>query len=51
MKETTIRTLLKEFDYYKNTLEDTLEFILTMSVEIVRLKEEKENVEPNSVSR
>ena len=40
MKEEIIRQLLKEFDYDKNTLEDTLQFLLITCVNIVQLKKE-----------
>jgi len=38
MKEKQIRLLLKEFDYDKNTIEDTLQFLLIMCTNIVQLK-------------
>ena len=38
MKEEQIRLLLKEFDYDKNTIEDTLQFLLVMCINIVQLK-------------
>lgn len=38
MKEEKIRELLSEFDYNKNTLEDTLQFLLIMCTNIVQLK-------------
>jgi hypothetical protein len=41
MKEKEIRQLLKEFDYNKNTLEDTLHFLLIMCINITQLKEGK----------
>ncbi len=35
MKEEDIRLLLKEFDYDKNDLDTTLEFLIRMCYEIV----------------
>lgn len=42
MEESQIRTLLSEFDYNKNTLPDTLEFIILMSLYITRLINKEE---------
>ena len=47
MKEIQIRQLLKEFDYDKNTLEDTLQFLLIMSTNIVQLQNEGNENENN----
>jgi hypothetical protein len=41
-KEKLIRTLLKEFDYDKNTMEDTLQFLIIMCTDIVQNELEKE---------
>lgn len=38
MTEQRIRELLSEFHYYKNTLDDTLQFLLMMCYNIVDLK-------------
>lgn len=40
MKEEQIRLLLKEFDYDKNTMDDTLDFLLYMVNEIKNRKKE-----------
>ena len=37
MSENQIRQLLSEFHYYKNTLDDTLQFLLYMCYNIVEL--------------
>ena len=39
MKEETIRMLLKEFDYDKNTLEDTIDFLVYVINELIKIKE------------
>ena len=41
MSEERVRLLLKEFDYDKNTLDDTLDFILMMCSYIIKLKREE----------
>lgn len=41
MNELQIRTLLKEFDYDKNELEDIFEFLLFMAHGIEKLNERK----------
>ena len=43
MKEEQIRLLLKEFDYDKNTLEDTLNFLVYMTNKLIKIYERKEN--------
>lgn len=42
MKEDKIRQLLKEFNYDKNTLEDTLQFLLIICTNIVQQLNDKE---------
>lgn len=41
MKEETIIMLLKEFDYDKNEIEDTIEFLCYMTNELIKLNERK----------
>lgn len=40
-KEKLIRLLLKQFDYDKNTIEDTLQFLLIMCNDIVEILNKK----------
>lgn len=42
MKEDKIRQLLKEFNYDRNTLEDTLQFLLIICTNIVQQLNDKE---------
>lgn len=42
MKEDKIRQLLNEFNYDRNTLEDTLQFLLIMCTNIVQQLNDKE---------
>ena len=42
MKEDKIRQLSKEFNYDKNTLEDTLQFLLIICTNIVQQLNDKE---------
>lgn len=41
MKLETIKLLLQEFDYEKNTLEDTIEFLCYMTNELIKINERK----------
>lgn len=39
MKPETIKTLLKEFDYDKNSFEDTLDFLIFITNSMINIKE------------
>lgn len=44
MNKDTIKMLLKEFDYDKNSFEDTIDFLIFIVNSMIRLeKEEKDN--------
>ena len=45
MKLETIKMLLKEFDYDKNTTEDTLDFLVYITGELIKIVEKDDENE------
>ena len=41
MNKETIKTLLKEFDYDKNSFEDTLDFLIFITNQMIKIQENK----------